>query len=484
MIEPQQPTLNYQHWFAGGDIFYRQTDRQHLENAVDALVSGERGLAVIANHETPLDHYARILLTRLRERKAFQLEVLVPTDTESLLQRFNDLMAAVSLEQATEHAASSTPAKLLVISDPKLVKDDQWALMERLLNDFPGINLRLILLINKTGYADYQRPLDLLGRKLHRWLLETPSDQEAQQLLQAARQQGYASEVETLLLQTELGDAVGLSKAPTETDHNPTSIESVAESAIQADAETNPEATCDPSLHDANLQSSEDSNPRVWQGMALILIMAFAAVAWQLIARLNQPVAVTTELPIIAQPHELPLAENILAPPPESGQGTYIQPQQQTLQPVSDRANLSAEIAVAENAPAALGVEPQAQQGAQKESQQEAQLKDQLKAQPRPTGQAPVTAVDIVNNSGPDDFFVQHIVLSDRDQAVKFTQRYPQLRQALLLPIKTQQTVGIAVLSGPFESRSLAEQFAKEIDLAADYWIRGAGQFRIALVTE
>jgi hypothetical protein len=476
MMESQQPTLNYQHWFAGGDIFYRQTDRQHLEDAVDALVSGERGLAVIANHETPLDHYARMLLTRLRERKAFQLEVLLPTDTESLLQRFNDLMAAVSLEQATEHAASSTPAKLLVISDPKLVKDDQWALIERLLSDFPGINLRLILLINKTGYADYQRPLDLLGRKLHRWLLEMPSAQEAQQLLQAARQQGYASEVETLLLQTGLGVAVGLSKAPTETDHNPTSIESVAESAIQADAETNPEPTCDPSLHDANLQSTEGSNPRARLGMALILIMAIAAVAWQLTARLNQPVAVTTELQIVAQPHGLPLAENILAPPPESIQYAYTRPQQQNPQPMADGANLSGEIAVAENAPAALSVEPQAQQ--------EAQGIDQLKAQPRSTGQAPVTAIDIVNNSDPDDFFVQHIVLSDRDQAVKFTQRYPQLRQALLLPIKTQQTVGIAVLSGPFESRPLAEQFAKDSSVSADYWIRGAGQLRIALVTE
>jgi len=236
--QPEESTLDHQHWFAGGDIFYRQKDRQRLEYAVDALVNKEMGLAVIATHETVLDHYGRMVLTRLRKHKNFQLEVLLPTDTESLIERFNSMLAAMSVQQATQPAEPSTTVKLLVINDPELIKEEHWMLIKRLFNDFPGVNFRLILFINKTEHPNFQKTLDLFPTRLHRWLVENLSPSEAQQLLEAAREHGYGSDVETLLLQTGLGDRLGLWGPAPEVDHSVARGDQATETEVEDDPDS------------------------------------------------------------------------------------------------------------------------------------------------------------------------------------------------------------------------------------------------------
>jgi len=79
------------------------------------------------------------------------------------------------------------------------------------------------------------------------------------------------------------------------------------------------------------------------------------------------------------------------------------------------------------------------------------------------------------------DFFVQHIVLSDKPQADLYKQRYSGLGSAIVVPIKTSTSVAYAVISGPFASRERAEKFAKGSGRPADYWIRGASQLGVAL---
>ena len=153
--DPKEPTIDFQDWFDGGNVFFRSKDKQRFQYAVNAIIEDDMGLAVIGTNETVLDHYCRMLLARLREHDKFQLEVLLPTDTENLLKRFNEMVEAMSIEQATKAPDNDEllPVKLLVINDAKLVKDEQWALMERLLADFPGVNVRLVLFIDKTGLS-------------------------------------------------------------------------------------------------------------------------------------------------------------------------------------------------------------------------------------------------------------------------------------------------------------------------------------------
>jgi hypothetical protein len=99
--------------------------------------------------------------------------------------------------------------------------------------------------------------------------------------------------------------------------------------------------------------------------------------------------------------------------------------------------------------------------------------------------QRPLTAeqkaIAAVDKARASDFFVQHIVLSEKAQAKFYIQRYSGLRSALVVPIRTPTSVAYAVISGPFDSRERAEVFAKGYGRPADYWIRGALQLEAAI---
>ena len=72
------------------------------------------------------------------------------------------------------------------------------------------------------------------------------------------------------------------------------------------------------------------------------------------------------------------------------------------------------------------------------------------------------------------DFFVQHIVLTTREQAKLYIRGYAGLRNATIVPIATGNSIAYAVLSGPFSARDRATEFTKGAGLPADYWIRAA----------
>ena len=204
----REPTFEFQDWFDGGDIFYRSKDKQRFQLALNALVDDDLGLAVIGTNETVLDHYCRMLVARLRDLNIFQVEVFLPTNTDSLLKRFNEMLATMTMEQARQPADPAAPVKLLVVNDAKSVNEEQWALLVRLLADFPGVNVRLVLFLDKTGWPNYAKPLTLFGRKLYRWVVETPTLDEASQLMKAAVEHGFERETETLLMHTGLGAAI------------------------------------------------------------------------------------------------------------------------------------------------------------------------------------------------------------------------------------------------------------------------------------
>ena len=192
----QEPTFELQSWFDGGDIFFRSKDKNRLAEALEGIVENDLSVALIGSNEVVLDHYCRMLVTRMREVARFSLEVFLPLTTESLLTRFNDMLAEISLEQAARPPSPEQPVRLLVVNDARMVNDEQWALLVRLLADFPGVNARLVLVINKSGWPGHEKLLHILGKKMHRWLVEVPAVEEARELLSAAIERGYQSETE------------------------------------------------------------------------------------------------------------------------------------------------------------------------------------------------------------------------------------------------------------------------------------------------
>ena len=443
--DPKEPTIDFQDWFDGGNIFYRSKDKQRFQYAVNAIIDDEMGLAVIGTNETVLDHYCRMLLARLREHDKFQLEVLLPTDTENLLKRFNEMVEAMSIEQARKAPDDNEPVKLLVINDASLVKDEQWALLERLLADFPGVNVRLILFIDKMGCPNYEKPLGLFGRKLYRWVVETPSFEEAQQLFQAAKEHGYVNAVATLLRQTGLAAAID----PLDFDHN----------ELQ---EVPPEPTIDADDESADSPSEPRSSVVGRAGFWVVstVILACAVVAWQVSMQLNEESPMDVKPLPIAELAVIPEAENLISNKSQPQSASQLEKEPQQLQQPAEEQKL--DIAVAEMT--VDSVQPSLSEPQVPELQIQQPLNIQIAS----------TAKDIVFASSASDFYVQHIVLSDRGEAEDFVDNYPALSRALLLPIQSQGAIVTAVVSGPFSTRLQAEEFTKGLGLPADYWIRRA----------
>ena len=229
--EQEELVPEFQDWFDGADIFFRSKDKQRFQLSLEAVSHGDRGLAVIGGNDGVLDHYSRMLVTRLRDLEGFQLEVFLPNDTDSLLNRFNQILAKMTMEQARKLPEASAPVHLLVVNDAKSVKQDQWNLLVRLITDFPGINVRLILCIDKTGWPGYEKLLAMFGRQLYRWVVDTPTVDEAIQLMYAAREHGYESDTELLLQQVGLGDVV----APDDSEIMPGDIDILSEDTLMQD---------------------------------------------------------------------------------------------------------------------------------------------------------------------------------------------------------------------------------------------------------
>ena len=163
------------------DFVFRTADRMRIDGCTNAIAREGLSLSLQCEHEALLDHYTHLLLKRLRqEAPEHHIEVYFPTNTDALLARFNDALARQSVQQATR---TSTDAEI--------------QLLARLIQNFPGANIRAILLMK--GTADGYNSLSAFGRKILRWEIEAPTAEQAQATLDMARAEGRQRPVQQLL---------------------------------------------------------------------------------------------------------------------------------------------------------------------------------------------------------------------------------------------------------------------------------------------
>ena len=496
----QEPVFELQKWFDSGDIFYRPEDKQRLQYALDAIVDDKSGLAVIGDNERVLAHYCQMLLTKLRDLDGFEIEVFLPMNTVSLLKRFNELLASMSVDEARQPAAADKPVTLLVVNDANEIQEDQWSLLTRLLSDFPGVNVRLVLFIDKTSWPEYEAPLDQLGRNIYRWALQTATLAEAIELMRAARQFGFQRQTETLLLESGLGAAIegsyadpdlteGADAVGSDDSANPFPEESIEflEDGIDDFAEP-----MDPGLADG-----ESSEKRSFWPAALVFVLA-VAVAWAILSRVS-PEPETTVVTQIIESTTTP--KKVLVKPVQNADEQHqekllqtSQAQQVVKQIQQDRqqAQKQAPVAKPRPIPQQMPVDPELESSrASSAPAPELKAPDTKVAETAATA-APKTlstaegsefsaSIARVKTARASDFFVQHIVLSTEAQANLYLGRYSSLRKAMVLPIQAGQSKVYAIISGPFSTRERAEAFAEGAAMPADYWIRGAIQLQGAI---
>jgi len=180
------------------ELFFRTADRMRVEGCVNAISQEGLSLALSCMHEALLDHYVQILLQRLRlSNPELGIEVYFPANTESLIARFNEALASQSVRQATRSSSEASPPQVWLVHDAQQLPPQELQLLARLIQNFPGANIRAVLLM--IGSPPPLEALSAFGRKLLRWDIEGPTDEQAEATLELARHQGQGDAIALLL---------------------------------------------------------------------------------------------------------------------------------------------------------------------------------------------------------------------------------------------------------------------------------------------
>ena len=191
-------------------VYFRHADRLRLEGCVAGLVRDGRSLALSSNREAALDHYSRLLFARSRESSpTSQLEVYFPADTAAMLTRFNEVLASQSVEQAMKLSGQESATRIMIVHDAGALADHEVQLLARLVQNFPGANIRIVLLLGTSARS--RKIFESFDRRMLRWDIEAPTPEQAQAMLVQGREDGCEGAVKALLEKmqaTEHGEAV------------------------------------------------------------------------------------------------------------------------------------------------------------------------------------------------------------------------------------------------------------------------------------
>ncbi|MEY3789860.1 MAG: hypothetical protein RLZ09_696 [Pseudomonadota bacterium] len=183
-------------------IFLRTADRRRFDYVLRGVREESLSLSLSSDNDGLLDHYGRLLINKLRKSDGLQVEVFLPQNTEALLDRFNQILADLSIDEARNAQTSQAPRRVLLAHDAKAISERDMQLMSRLVQDFPGAHVSVVLLVDKIGSQMHEKNLEKFGQRLMRWPLETPSREEGETLLDMARAAGYEVEVKKVLATT------------------------------------------------------------------------------------------------------------------------------------------------------------------------------------------------------------------------------------------------------------------------------------------
>ena len=152
------------------DFYQSPADKLRFEILLKSLREGRLNLAILGEDEVALTHYGRRIFQYLREQGEEHVELWTSADSDKLVDRFNEILSQMTLDQALDKTNKSIPKRYMIFPDTQGIQDFELQLLARLVNGFPASNINLILLINSASY--YEKKLSAFGKNLLQWVLE------------------------------------------------------------------------------------------------------------------------------------------------------------------------------------------------------------------------------------------------------------------------------------------------------------------------
>ena len=499
-------------------IFLRTADRRRFEYVMRGVQQQSLSLALSSENDGVLDHYGRLVINKLRKMADLQIEVFLPQNTEALLERFNQILSGLSLEDARNGENSPAPRRVLIAHDAKAISARDLQLLSRLVQDFPGANVSLVMLLDKTGIAQHEKSLDNFGQRMLRWPLEQPTRTEGEALLKVARAMGFEVEVKKVLAATgfaELRVQIPVGAAGSferQLSDNRIRKQPPAQTPMSAPApvdKTPQEPASDSIFTEAPQHPSPLKTLLGWVlAISLLLAVAVSTVALMFPQRLTPMLANSPTLKQTLPPWMMSLVVQMAGKPstglpeapPESAStpdSTAIQPQaadRTTSVPPATADSVTNEIAtVTLPAPADSMTSPDNGSVKPVETPKPVNATTVVANVPdaattKLPDEDPLAArsergVDQVIRQAPEgSFFVQHVSLNSMAEAQEWRAQYRALSGARIAAVTTQNKgIRYVVISGPLANMKEAETFARREGIPTEPWLRPVTSLRRAL---
>ena len=181
--------FNDQNTSPNPDIFFRSVDRLQIESYLTALRQENKSLVLLSRHKELLAYYGELVVRRInQEFPETSLEVLLPADTEGLLERFNAILNSLSFELATRPNPKGMPDKIWLIQDANALGEKDTQILLKLMENFPGAGICAVLMFDSS--QSEALPIFDNNPKLNTWLLNLPTPEQKLNAIQQARRNG------------------------------------------------------------------------------------------------------------------------------------------------------------------------------------------------------------------------------------------------------------------------------------------------------
>jgi hypothetical protein len=468
-------------------VYFRHADRLRLEGCVAGLVRDGRSLALSSNREAALDHYSRLLFARLRESSpTSQLEVYFPADTAAMLTRFNEVLASQSVEQAMKLSGQESAARIMIVHDAGALADHEVQLLARLVQNFPGANIRIVLLLGTSARS--RKIFESFDRRMLRWDIESPTPEQAQAMLTQGREDGCEGAVKALLEKMrapEPGEAVQADPAgidPLGFDAG-ASREPAGTEVFTFSGGADSKKKNKPGKDKVPTQRGRGDYLRWLAAISFLAVLSVGTTAWL------HPDVFTLDRLQLAQhwarskllgttPAAAVVATTAPAKPADTAPAADAAPAAAPTPGALPAASPAASTAPADAAPSAAATLPAPAKPANPAEAVPAKASVTVEAIEAPA--EAMAAQAWLKPMPAGTYVVQHAAMPTYDAALQWQKSQAALSAARIVAVyrPNQKMAYFVVVSGPFATRELAFNFTRNRGVPAETWVRTASSLR------
>ena len=468
-------------------VYFRQADRLRLEGCVAGVLRDGRSLALSSNREAALDHYSRLLFARLRESSpTSQLEVYFPADTAAMLTRFNEVLASQSVEQAMKLSGQESAARIMIVHDAGALADHEVQLLARLVQNFPGANIRIVLLLGTSARS--RKIFESFDRRMLRWDIEAPTPEQAQTMLAQGREDGCEGAVKALLEKMrapEPGEAVQADPAgidPLGFDAG-ASREPAGTEVFTFSGGADSKKKNKPGKDKVPTQRGRGDYLRWLAAISFLAVLSVGTTAWL------HPDVFTLDRLQLAQhwarskllgttPAAAVVATTAPATPADTAPAADAAPAAAPTRGALPAASPAASTAPADAAPSAAATLPAPAKPANPAEAVPAKVSVTAEAIEAPA--EAMAAQAWLKPMPGGTYVVQHAAMPTYDAALQWQKSQAALSAARIVAVyrPNQKMAYFVVVSGPFATRELAFNFTRNRGVPAETWVRTASSLR------